>query len=195
MTSPHAGVSHPPLILSVFPGLDLLGQAFDRQGYCVVRGPDLVWGGDVRTFHVPPHHFHGVIGGSPCQDFSKLRRTPPTGEGLELLAHFARIVEECQPAWALLENVPTVPDVTLPGWSHQRIRHSRRRDADSRNAASATSSLSPPHPACFHTAASHTHTDRARRHSHRGQSPPSTHMARFLPPPRPRHPPASPRNV
>lgn len=32
------------VLLSVFPGVDLLGMAFELEGYCVVRGPDLVWG-------------------------------------------------------------------------------------------------------------------------------------------------------
>lgn len=44
-----------PLILSVFPGIDLLGRAFEEEWpeACVVRGPDLLWGGDVRTFYPP----------------------------------------------------------------------------------------------------------------------------------------------
>jgi len=64
---------HIGLVLSVFPGIDLLSRAFEEQGYCVVRGPDLLWGGDVRTFHPPPGVFEGVIGGPPCQAFSVLR--------------------------------------------------------------------------------------------------------------------------
>lgn len=38
------------LILSLFPGIDLLGRAFEELGACVVRGPDLLWGGDIRAF-------------------------------------------------------------------------------------------------------------------------------------------------
>ncbi len=32
------------LVLSVFPGIDLLGRGFEAEGFCVVRGPDLLWG-------------------------------------------------------------------------------------------------------------------------------------------------------
>ncbi len=108
-------------VLSIFPGIDLLGRGFEEEGFCVVRGPDKLWGGDVRDFHPPAGVFAGVIGGSPCQDFSRARRSPPTGYGLEMLAEFARVVTEARPDWFLLENVPTVPDVTVPGFHVQRF--------------------------------------------------------------------------
>ena len=66
-----------PLVLSLFPGIGLLDMAFEEAGFCVVRGPDLLWGGDVRTFHVPAGRFDGVIGGPPCQAFSRLRHLNP----------------------------------------------------------------------------------------------------------------------
>lgn len=109
------------LILSVFPGIDLLGRAFELEGFCVLRGPDPLFGGDIRKFFPPPGHFAGIIGGSPCQDFSTLRRAAPTGEGLELLREFQRVVSEAAPEWYLLENVPAAPDLIIPGYSHQRI--------------------------------------------------------------------------
>lgn len=109
------------LVLSVFPGIGLLDKGFERVGYCVVRGPDLLWGGDIRNFFPPSGIFAGVVGGSPCQDFSKVRRAPPTGYGKEMLAEFCRVVIETAPDWFLLENVPTVPSVTVPGYSVQRI--------------------------------------------------------------------------
>jgi DNA (cytosine-5)-methyltransferase 1 len=103
------------LILSIFPGIDLLGRAFEEQGFCVVRGPDLLWGGDIRQFHPPANVFWGVIGGPPCQDFSRLRRDAPTGYGLEMLAEFTRVVTEASPEWWLMENVDRVPTVAQPG--------------------------------------------------------------------------------
>lgn len=109
------------LVLSIFPGIDLLGRGFEELGFCVVRGPDRFWGGDIRNFHPPIGVFDGIIGGSPCQDFSRARRTPPTGEGREMLQEFARVVLDARPAWFLLENVPTVPDVTVPGFFIQRF--------------------------------------------------------------------------
>lgn len=109
------------LVLSLFPGADLLGRGFEAEGFCVVRGPDKVWGGDVRDFHPPAGRFAGVIGGSPCQDFSTIRRAPQTGEGMEMLREFCRCVHEARPEWFLLENVPGVPDVGVDGYSVQRL--------------------------------------------------------------------------
>jgi len=109
------------LILSLFPGIDLLGRGFEAEGLCVVRGPDLLWGGDIRSFHPEPGRFDGIIAGSPCQDFSRARRSAPTGEGLELLAEFCRVVAEAQPDWFLLENVPSVPNVAVEGYRVQRL--------------------------------------------------------------------------
>lgn len=113
--------STPGLILSLFPGVDLLGRGFEAEGFAVVRGPDQVWGGDVRGFHVPPGRFDGVIGGSPCQDFSLARRAEASGYGLEMLREFGRVVLESRAGWFLLENVPTVPNITIPGYSIQRF--------------------------------------------------------------------------
>lgn len=104
------------LVLSLFPGIGLLDMAFEEEGFCVVRGPDLLWGGDVRSFHPPAGRFDGVIGGPPCQAFSRLRhiveangyRTAPN-----LIPEFVRCIEEAKPAWFLMENVPDAP-VPLP---------------------------------------------------------------------------------
>jgi len=109
------------LILSVFPGADLLGRGFEQEGFCVVRGPDTVWGGDIRTFHPPAGFFEGVIGGPPCQDFSAMRRAPPTGYGQMMLAEWVRVVLAAYPVWFLMENVPGVPDVAVPGYDVQRF--------------------------------------------------------------------------
>lgn len=109
------------LVLVLFPGIDLLGRGFEQEGFSIVRGPDLLWGGDIRKFRVPAGKFEGIIGGSPCQDFSKARRAPPTGLGLEMLGEFLHVVTEAQPEWFLLENVPGVPDVELTGFTVQRF--------------------------------------------------------------------------
>lgn len=101
------------LVLSVFPGIDLLGRAFEEEGYCVVRGPDLLWGGDVKSFQPPAGVFEGVVGGPPCQTFSKMRhllkawgKEPRQGN---LIPEFERIVAEAQPVWFLMENVRDAP--------------------------------------------------------------------------------------
>ncbi len=104
------------LVLSVFSGIDILGKGFLEKGFCVVSAGDIITGQDIRNFHTVQNKFDGVIGGSPCQDFSKARRTPPTGEGLKLLAEFCRVVSEAKPRWFLLENVPQVPNVQISGY-------------------------------------------------------------------------------
>lgn len=109
------------LVLSIFPGIDLLGRAFEETGFCVVRGPDLLWGGDVRRFHPPSGVFWGIIGGPPCQDFSGLRRTEPTGNGLAMLDEYKRVVSEACPEWFLMENVARVPDIEIEGYAMQRL--------------------------------------------------------------------------
>lgn len=109
------------LVLSLFPGVGLLDRAFELSGFCVVRGPDKLWGGDVRRFRPPPGKFWGIIAGSPCQDFSAARRAPPGGSGAALLAEFRRVVIAAAPEWWLLENVARVPDVSVPGYTRQRL--------------------------------------------------------------------------
>lgn len=120
-------------VLSLFPGIDLLGRGLEASGFCIVRGPDLLWGGDIRTFHPPAGKFQGVVGGSPCQDFSKARRSAGTGYGLEMLGEFVRVVSEARPDWFLFENVPTVPDVVIAGYSVQRLDFNAREAGAAQN--------------------------------------------------------------
>ncbi|MCA0229862.1 MAG: DNA cytosine methyltransferase [Bacteroidetes bacterium] len=109
------------LVLSTFCGLDLLGRGFQEHDFCVVQAGDIILGKDIREFKAIAGRFDGVIGGSPCQDFSRARRTPPTGQGLEMLGEFERVVMEAQPAWFLLENVPNVPYIDIDGYHIQRF--------------------------------------------------------------------------
>jgi len=109
------------LVLSLYPGIDLLGRAFEAAGFCIVRGPDLIWGCSIETFNAPAGKFDGIIAGSPCQDFSQARRAAATGDGEEQLRQFLRIVKEARPEWWLLENVPHVPDLRLEGYGVQRF--------------------------------------------------------------------------
>lgn len=109
------------LVLSLFPGIDLLGRGFAQEGFCVVRGPDLIFGSSIEEFHPLIDAFEGIIAGSPCQDFSKIRRAPPSGVGDRSLLEFTRTVTEALPEWWLLENVPGVPDVHVCGYTVQRF--------------------------------------------------------------------------
>ena len=102
------------LVLSLFPGIGLLDMAFEEAGFCVVRGPDLLWGGDIHRFHPPAGRFDGVIGGPPCQAFSDLvhlviQRYGPERVADNLIPEFERVVGEARPAWFLMENVPNAP--------------------------------------------------------------------------------------
>lgn len=108
------------LVLSLFPGIGLLDLAFEREGFCVVRGPDVLWGGDIRSFHPPAKRFDGVIGGPPCQSFSSLAalnrskgHEPRHGN---LIPEFERCVQEAKPAWFLMENVQAAPLPKVEGF-------------------------------------------------------------------------------
>lgn len=108
-----------PLVLSLFPGIGLLDMAFEEAGFCVVRGPDLLWGGDVHRFHPPAGRFDGVIGGPPCQAFSRLRHIVEANgyqTAPNLIPEYERIVAEAAPAWFLMENVPAAPEPDVRGY-------------------------------------------------------------------------------
>ena len=108
------------LVLSLFPGIGILDHAFELEGFCIVRGPDVIWGGDIRTFHPPPGVFDGIIGGDPCQSHSALANLV-RAKGLEpsfpdMTPEYQRVVDEAQPAWFLRENVPKAPEVKPAGY-------------------------------------------------------------------------------
>ena len=108
-----------PLVLSLFPGIGLLDMAFEEEGFCVVRGPDLLWGGDVRRFHPPAGRFEGIIGGPPCKRWSRLAHmVVANGYGLaeDLIPEYCRVVAGAGPAWFLMENVPAAPLPEVPGY-------------------------------------------------------------------------------
>jgi site-specific DNA-cytosine methylase len=118
------------LVLSLFPGIGMLDMAFEEQGLCVVRGPDVLWGGDVRRFTPPAGRFDGVIGGPPCQTFSKLVNLV-RAQGHEprfgnLIPEFERCVAEAQPTWFLMENVPDAPTPVVPGYEVHTQRLNNR---------------------------------------------------------------------
>ena len=111
------------LVLSLFPGIGMLDMAFEQEGFCVVRGPDLLWGGDIRTFHPTSGKFDGIIGGPPCQAFSTLQAlqrargyAPKHGN---MIPEFERCVLEAKPDWFLMENVTAAPAPRVNGYSLQ----------------------------------------------------------------------------
>jgi DNA (cytosine-5)-methyltransferase 1 len=109
------------LVLSLFPGIGLLDRAFEEEGFCVVRGPDPIWGGDIRRFHVRSGVFRLVIGGPPCQEFSELAalirangHEPTFGN---LIPEFERVVNEAQPDAFVMENVAGAPEPIVDSYS------------------------------------------------------------------------------
>jgi DNA (cytosine-5)-methyltransferase 1 len=116
-----------PLVLSLFPGIGLLDMAFEEEGFCVVRGPDLLWGRDIRDFHAPGGHFAGVIGGPPCQLFSQMRHmNPRVGQKHgNMIPEYERVVGEAAPDWFVMENVSDAPEPIVAGY---RVRSLMLRD-------------------------------------------------------------------
>jgi DNA (cytosine-5)-methyltransferase 1 len=118
-------------VLSIFPGIDLLGRAFEDLGFCVVRGPDVIFGGDIRGWHVPAGRFQGIIGGPPCQCFSELRKLLRSmgkdTKAVNLIPEFCRVVSEAKPRWWLMENVAKADNPSVDGyqWLAQTIRDDR----------------------------------------------------------------------
>jgi site-specific DNA-cytosine methylase len=108
------------LVLSLFPGIGLLDMAFEAEGFCVVRGPDCLWGGDIRSFQPPAGKFDGVIGGPPCQMFSSLvhlvRASGHEPRFGNLIPEFERCVAAARPQWFVMENVPAAPEPSIEGY-------------------------------------------------------------------------------
>ena len=107
------------LVLSLFPGIGLLDTAFEEVGCSIVRGPDLLWGGDISRFHAPKNTFGAIIGGPPCQAFSQLSHLVKHRYGKvapDMIPEFARVITEAQPDWWLMENVPNAPTPTINGY-------------------------------------------------------------------------------
>lgn len=117
----------PELVLSLFPGVGLLDRAFSSADFVIVRGPDLIHDGDIREFRGIKGRFNGVVAGPPCQGFSVANTFRTDADhwsvqnSREMLQHTCRIIVECRPEWFLIENVPTVPDVRIDGYTVQRI--------------------------------------------------------------------------
>lgn len=102
------------LVLSVFPGIDVLGIGFEFESYVVLRGPDPMFGRlhDVRRFHPPA----GIFAHSRLAAVVRAR----WGEDKvadDLIPEFARVVMEAQPDWWLMENVPHAPAPRVNGYA------------------------------------------------------------------------------
>jgi DNA (cytosine-5)-methyltransferase 1 len=124
------------LVLSLFPGIGLLDMAFEEEGFCVVRGPDLLWGGNVKKFHPPARRFDGIIGGPPCQFASRMRHMV-IQNGYELaenlIPEYERCVDEGRPNWFVMENVPDAPAPVVKGYAVATFRLNNRWLGEAQN--------------------------------------------------------------
>jgi len=125
------------LVLSLFPGIDLLGLAFNREGFCVVQGDDVIFGGDIRDEHYPVGKFDGVIGGPPCQMFSSLahmvRHNGHQPKFGNLIPEFERVVLEAQPQWFAMEEVPGAPEPRVDGYGVHSFLINNRQFGEPQN--------------------------------------------------------------
>lgn len=103
------------LVLELFPGAGLFGRAFSHFGACVVNAGDLLHGYDIKDFKGVEGKFDIVIGSPPCQPFSQALPKGQATPQEDLIPEFLRVVEECSPKYAVIENV-FVPDEFAPSW-------------------------------------------------------------------------------
>jgi DNA (cytosine-5)-methyltransferase 1 len=116
-------------VLSLFHGIDIFGRGFESEGFCVVRAGEYELGFDVRDLHLPSGKFDGVIAGTPCQQYTTVNRSRKHQKnnplcscyGCQMLKEFCRLIDESQPTWFLLENVPAVPNIHVENYSIQRF--------------------------------------------------------------------------
>ena len=108
--------------LSLFSGIGGFDLGFERAGMTVVgvceidkhaqkilqrHFPDATLHDDVRKVHYARESVDLVCGGFPCQDLSVAgKRRGLDGERSGLWFEFARIIDEVQPQWVVIENVP-----------------------------------------------------------------------------------------
>ena len=113
----------------------MLDRAFESEGFCIVRGPDVLWGGDIRDFHVPPGKFDAVIGSPPCQCFSALvaiNKSRGFSIAENRIPEFNRVVAEAQPKWFLMENVVAAPNPLVDSYEIEDFIINNREIPDER---------------------------------------------------------------
>lgn len=96
------------LVISLFPGADLLSKPFEADDRCIVRGPDLLTGGNIVDFHLPANTFAGMIGGPPCLAYSRATflANLPHDTHVDYIPDFVRLWFETGKPWVVMENVP-----------------------------------------------------------------------------------------
>jgi len=109
-------------VLSLFSGIGGFDLGFQRAGMEVIgmceidkhaqeilkrQFPDATLHTDVREVSYAPGTVDLICGGFPCQDLSVAgKRRGLAGNRSGLWFEFARIIDEAEPAWVVIENVP-----------------------------------------------------------------------------------------
>jgi DNA (cytosine-5)-methyltransferase 1 len=65
----------------------------------------------LKAARLDASHPFGLIGGSPCQGFSRIGRRDINDDRNALFVHFFRLVSELQPLFFVAENVPGIADL------------------------------------------------------------------------------------
>lgn len=71
-----------------------------------LRGPDLLAAAEIDD----KAKLVGIVGGPPCQGFSRIGKRRINDERNSLFVHFFRVVAECKPAFYVAENVLGIRD-------------------------------------------------------------------------------------
>lgn len=109
-------------VLSLFSGIGGFDLGFQRAGMTVIgmceidphaqkilqrQFPDATLHTDVRNVHYAKGTVDLICGGFPCQDLSVAgKRRGLAGNRSGLWFEFARVIDEAEPAWVVIENVP-----------------------------------------------------------------------------------------
>lgn len=109
-------------VVSLFSGIGGFDLGFERTGMQVIgvceidkhaqtvlqrRFPDATLHTDVRSVHYDRGTVDLICGGFPCQDISVAgKRAGLAGNRSGLWYEFARIIDETEPSWVVIENVP-----------------------------------------------------------------------------------------
>ena len=110
------------LVLSLFPGIDLFGHAFHKEGFCVVHGPEIEFGWDIRDWSPIVNRFDVVIGGPPCQMFSPALHGHDNSRHGNLIPEYVRAVAVARPKVFVHENVEKAPVPIVPGYAYRATK-------------------------------------------------------------------------
>jgi DNA (cytosine-5)-methyltransferase 1 len=133
--APKQAIARPRFVVDLYSGIGGLGLGAARAGFTVALSVDTdavlsethrlnfpkcahlerdvatLTGSQILTGAQLNHgELAGLIGGSPCQGFSRIGKREQSDQRNQLFIHFFRLVSELQPAFYLAENVQGILD-------------------------------------------------------------------------------------